>query len=55
VEASDAENNQCIKNLNVESKFSKYSYFPEAVSDKYKWFKDPLHVDLPRNYNFSLS
>jgi hypothetical protein len=29
-------------------------YFPEAVSDKYKWIADPFHADTPQNYDFSL-
>jgi hypothetical protein len=29
-------------------------YFPEAVSDKYKWITDPFHADSPQNYEFSL-
>jgi hypothetical protein len=36
-EASDTGIDQCIKNhlVNLQSRFSKY--FPEVVSDKYKW------------------
>jgi hypothetical protein len=29
-------------------------YFPEAVTDKYKWITDPFHADSPQNYDFSL-
>jgi hypothetical protein len=29
-------------------------YFPEAVTDKYKWIKDPFHADSPRITNFLL-
>jgi hypothetical protein len=29
-------------------------YFPEAVTDKYKWITDPFHADFPQNYDFSL-
>jgi hypothetical protein len=36
----------------LQSSFSKY--FPEAVSDKYKWIMDPFHVDLLQNYDSSL-
>jgi hypothetical protein len=30
------------------------SYFPEAVSDKFKWIVDPFHADSPQNYYFLL-
>jgi hypothetical protein len=30
------------------------NYFPEAVSDKYKWITDPFHADSRQNYDFSL-
>jgi hypothetical protein len=29
-------------------------YFPEAVSNKYKWITDPFHVDSLCNYDFAL-
>ncbi|PNF14736.1 hypothetical protein B7P43_G08930, partial [Cryptotermes secundus] len=34
------------------SRFSKY--FPEAVSDKYKWIMDTFRTNSPPNYDFSL-
>jgi hypothetical protein len=54
VEANDAGIDQCIKDhlVTLQSRVSKY--FPEAVSNKYKWIMDPFHADLPQNYDFSL-
>jgi hypothetical protein len=37
---------------NLQYRFSKY--FPEAVSDKYKWIMDPFHVHSQQNSNLSL-
>jgi hypothetical protein len=34
--------------LHLQSRFCKY--FPEAVTDRYKWIMDPF----PQNYDFSL-
>jgi hypothetical protein len=49
VGTNDTGTGQCIKDclVNLQSMFSKY--FPEAVSDKYKWIMDPIHVDTPQN------
>jgi hypothetical protein len=54
METSKSGIDQCIKDrlVNLQSRFSKY--FPEAISDKYKWIMDPFHVDSPQNYEFSL-
>jgi hypothetical protein len=54
VETSDTGIDQCIKDhlVNLQPRFSKY--FPEAVSDKYKWITDPFHADLLQNYQFFL-
>jgi hypothetical protein len=54
VEKSDTGIVQCIKDhlVNLQSRFPKY--FPEAVSDKYKWIMDPFPADSPQNYDFSL-
>jgi hypothetical protein len=54
VETSDTGIDQCIKDhlVNLQSRFSKY--FPEAISDKYKWITDAFPAGLPQNYNFSL-
>jgi hypothetical protein len=51
---SDTQIDQCIKDhlVNLQSRFCKY--FPEAVTDKYKWIMDPFHADSPKNYGFSL-
>jgi hypothetical protein len=38
--------------VNLQCRFS--WYFPEAVSDKYKWITDPVNADSLRNYDFSL-
>jgi hypothetical protein len=47
VETSDNGIDQYIEDhlANLQSRFSKY--FPEAVSDKYKWIIDSFHVDSP--------
>jgi hypothetical protein len=52
LETSDNGITQCIKNhlVNRQSRFSKY--FPQAVSDKYKWIMVPFHADSPSNYEF---
>jgi hypothetical protein len=54
VETSDIGIDQFIKDhlVNLQSRFCKY--FPEAVTDKYRWITDPFHADSPQNYNFSL-
>jgi hypothetical protein len=54
VETSNTGIDQCIKDhlVNLQSGFCKY--FPEAVTDKYKWITDPFHADSPQNYYFSL-
>jgi hypothetical protein len=56
VETSDVGIDQCIKDhmCNLQSRFSKY--FPEAVSDnyKYKWTTDSFHANSSQNYKFSL-
>jgi hypothetical protein len=54
VETSDIGIDQCINDhlVNLQSRFCKY--FPEAVTDKYKWITDPFHADSHQNYNFSL-
>jgi hypothetical protein len=51
---SDTGIDECITDhlVNLQSRFSKY--FPEAVSDKYKWIMDPFHAHSPPDYNFSL-
>jgi hypothetical protein len=51
---SDTGLNQCINDNLVypQSMFSKY--FPEAVSNNYKWITDPFRADSPPNYGFSL-
>jgi hypothetical protein len=53
VETSDIGIDQCLKDhlVNLQSRFSKY--FPEAVTDKYKWIMDPFHADSHQNYDFS--
>jgi hypothetical protein len=38
--------------VNLLPRFSKY--FPEVVSDKYKWFTDLCCADSPKNYDFSI-
>jgi hypothetical protein len=54
VEKSDTGIDQCIKDhlVNPLSRFSKY--FPEVVSDKYKWITDSFCADSPKNYDFSI-
>jgi hypothetical protein len=54
VETTDTGIDQCIREhvVNLESRFSKY--FPEAVSDKYKWIADPFHADSSHIYDSSL-
>jgi hypothetical protein len=54
VETGDTGIDRCIKDhlVNLQSRF--YRYFPEAVSDKYKWITDPFHADSSSNYDFSL-
>jgi hypothetical protein len=54
VETSDIEFDQCIKDhlVNLQSRFSKY--FPEAVSDKYKWITDPFRANSLQTDDFSL-
>jgi hypothetical protein len=54
METSDTGIDQCIKDhlLNLQSRFSKY--FPEIVSDKYKWITDLFYADSPQNYDFSV-
>jgi hypothetical protein len=54
VGTSDTGIEQCIKDhlVNLRSRFCKY--FPEGVTDKYKWIMDPFHADSPQNYAFSL-
>jgi hypothetical protein len=49
MKTSDNEINQCVKDhlVNLQSSFSKY--FPETLSDKYKWVTDPFHADSPQN------
>jgi hypothetical protein len=53
VETSNIGIDQYIKDhlVNLQSRFL---YFPEAVTDKYKWVMDPFHADSPQNYDFSL-
>jgi hypothetical protein len=54
VGTSDTGIDQCIKDhsVNLHSRFSKY--FPEEISDKYKWITNPFHAVSPQNYDFSL-
>jgi hypothetical protein len=54
VDTSDTGIDQSIKDrlVNLQSRYCKY--FPEAVTDKYKWITDPFHADSPQNYNLSL-
>jgi hypothetical protein len=48
VETTGTGIDQCIKDhlVNLQSRF--YKYFPEAVTDKYKWIMDPFHAASPR-------
>ncbi|PNF14665.1 hypothetical protein B7P43_G11540 [Cryptotermes secundus] len=41
-----------VHSVNLHSRFSKY--FPEVLSDKYKWITDPVHAVSPQNYDFYL-
>jgi hypothetical protein len=54
VKTSDTGIVQCIKDhlVNLLSKFSKY--FPEVVSDKFKWITDLFHADSSQNCDFSV-
>jgi hypothetical protein len=54
METSNTGIDQCIKAhlVNLKSRFSKY--FPEAVSNKYKWITDPFHADSSPNFDSSL-
>jgi hypothetical protein len=54
VETSGIGIEQCIKDhlVNLQSGSSKY--FPETVTDEYKWITDPFHADFLQNYDFSL-
>jgi hypothetical protein len=54
VETSEIGIDKCIKDhlVNLQSMFCKY--FPEAVTDKYKWITDPCHASSPQNYDFPL-
>jgi hypothetical protein len=54
VETSGTGIDQCIKDHLVNLQFRFCKYFPEAVTDKYKWITDPFHADSPRIYDFSL-
>jgi hypothetical protein len=54
VETSDTGIDQCNKDHLVNLQFRFCKYFPEAVTDKYKWITDPFHADSPQNYDFSL-
>jgi hypothetical protein len=49
VERSDTGNDQFIRDhfVNLQFRFSKY--FPETVSDKYKWIADKFHTESPQN------
>jgi hypothetical protein len=56
VKTSDTGTDQCIINylVNLHFRFPRYTYFPEAVSNKYKWTAGPFHPDSHQNYDLRL-